>query len=357
METPRRLWGIRHATSEFNVYAHNIEWGSPHFQDRLDWRDTRLARTATGDMIDVVQKQLEKVRVQLIESTERARHVELDESEEVRSLGYEKNKQETATSGTPLDLSKIDLIVASPLTRCLETLMYGVVPAYESLGLDLPPIIALDLLTERIYTCSDHGSPVSQLEPVYPQVDFSHIVTPDHWWWDLPATHEWYANNKDTDTGIDAGEQVNQVNGSDNTDASEQADVYNSSNRDENKSHNVPGELQELSTMEYTEWRPHGDGQWYAVPGEPANAFARRMGRLRDWLASRRERNILIVSHWGVLTDLAGVSDVDNCSIVELKWPSITQGESEGKKEEQDVRVEMGIETEAVAVVDEVGTK
>ncbi|KAJ1461074.1 histidine phosphatase superfamily [Pelagophyceae sp. CCMP2097] len=57
------------------------------------------------------------------------------------------------------------------------------------------------------------------------------------------------------------------------------------------------------------EWRPPGD---YVCPGEPVDAFCKRMDALIDWLKLRDEAHIALVCHWGVLDVITGES-FENC--------------------------------------------
>jgi broad specificity phosphatase PhoE len=156
-------------------------------------------------------------------------------------------------------LADFELIVVSPLTRCLQTYVMGVRPALEKQG-RRPRVVALPLAAERVYTASDHGRPVVELAKEYPDIDWSLAGDRTGAWW--------YEGEADDD--------------------------------DE----------------EWKEWRPHGQGQYYAVKGEPADAFARRMHLLQKWLSRRPEKCILLVGHWGVLRHLTGGTlDLDFCAL------------------------------------------
>ena len=64
----------------------------------------------------------------------------------------------------------------------------------------------------------------------------------------------------------------------------------------------------------YVEWRPVGQGQRYACPGEPEEAFDQRMTRLYQWLEQRPESNICVLCHHGVIAWMLGDDvDFDNC--------------------------------------------
>jgi broad specificity phosphatase PhoE len=125
--------------------------------------------------------------------------------------------------------------------------------------------MAVPLLRERVYTASDTGRPWSILEQEFPSIDFDeckrqHDNNRDCWWY----THD-----------------------------------------DDNS---------------YQEWRPHGEGQWYAVPGEPEAVFDARIQQLDEWLAQRKETKILIVSHWGVFRHMTKGTEWKNAEAKLLEW-------------------------------------
>ena len=160
---------------------------------------------------------------------------------------------------------RVELVLISPLTRCLQTYVFGVepvlkecIPGFES----KIPVLAIPLLRERVYTASDTGRPTSILQKEFPSVDFEACAEQhDKWWYQGPA---------------DGGE--------------------------------------------YREWRPHEGGQWYAVPGEPEEVFDHRIKDLDEWLSQRPEKNILIVCHWGVLSHLTSGTGWENAEAKLLQW-------------------------------------
>lgn len=111
------------------------------------------------------------------------------------------------------------------------------------------PVIALPLAAERLYLISDVGTEKDKLYQQYQHVSFEFV--PDGKWWYQPS---------------DA----------------------------------------------YGEWRPTGQGQRYACPGEPMAAFERRMQALTEWLLQRPEDHILLVCHHGVIEALID-EDFCNC--------------------------------------------
>jgi broad specificity phosphatase PhoE len=154
-------------------------------------------------------------------------------------------------------LMQVDLVVVSPLTRTQQTFQYGVLPALQQLQ-RMPRILAHPLATERVYTASDTGRSVPELAREFPWVDWSIVAQAKQKWW---------------------------------------------------YTHNIN------DTSSYQEWRPHGQGQWYAVPGEPHQEFTTRMKQLEDWIDAQQEHTILLVAHWGVIQYLTGGYSAENCEI------------------------------------------
>jgi len=186
--------------------------------------------------------------------------------------GREQAAELAANLSTVDWLSDIELIAVSPLTRCIETWKYGVHPALEKIlksggqSQRKPVVMALPLLTERVYTASDIGRPIAELKQQYPELDWKEAEeiangSRNGSWWYLP----------------------------DEEDSKE------------------------------PEWRPFGQGQWYAVAGEPSSVFEKRMSRLDEWLRRRHETRILLVTHWGVLRHWTG-KGVDHCGICHIDW-------------------------------------
>ena len=205
-------------------------------------------------------------------------------------------------------LQEVELVIISPLTRCLETYQYGVEPyltrrrkttkstsSTTTTTTTMVPILAIPLLRERVYTTSDTGRCASILSREFPTVDFS---------W-LPP-HTKHGNNNDQD---DDGQDHNHTNnccwwytGKNQTD-----DIDDSGN---DRQGSQRGDVEKLDEDE--EWRPHGQNQWYGVPGEPEEVFERRMKELDEWIGHRPEHTILIISHWGVLEHLSNGMQFEN---------------------------------------------
>mmetsp|Transcript_45633 Transcript_45633/g.111139 ORF Transcript_45633/g.111139 Transcript_45633/m.111139 type:complete len:997 (+) Transcript_45633:180-3170(+) len=192
-------------------------------------------------------------------------------------------------------LSNVELIIISPLTRCLQTYQVGVEPVLAELGVlsrlnadtgekisVSPPVIAVPLIRERVYTASDTGRDISTLHQEFPRVNFDECVQPD-----------------DGETTSTAEKSVQQ-----------QAWWYNPTTTDKSN---------------YVEWRPYGQGQWYAVPGEPEDVFENRMVQFDEWLSDRPEKNILIVAHWGVLRHMSGGTEWKNAEAKLVQWEYCSQ--------------------------------
>jgi broad specificity phosphatase PhoE len=157
----------------------------------------------------------------------------------------------------------LQLVVVSPLKRALQTFDIGIRPhllsskSSSKLKSDNAiPVVVLPEAAERLYLISDVGTPVDELEQEYGYMDFGEIPEEKRrsWWW-TPATS---------------------TNG------------------------------------HYVEWRPVGQGQRYACPGEPRADFDARMMRLYQWLDQRPELNIAVVCHHGVIDWMLDM-DFDNC--------------------------------------------
>ena len=204
-------------------------------------------------------------------------------------------------------LSEIELVLISPLTRCLQTFEYGCRQALEMACHDndvdddvvdhsclqsTPPIMAFPLATERVYTSAETGRPLSQLQTEFPNIDWSLFFENNNNNNDHPGTLDtnawWY-------TGRCCRHEINQDDDDDNDD---NVDVV-----DDND-----------NNLDFVEWRPYKQGQFYAVPGEPYIVFANRMEKLKNWIRQRPESKILLITHWGVLNHLSLGQQEDPCN-------------------------------------------
>jgi broad specificity phosphatase PhoE len=157
------------------------------------------------------------------------------------------------------------LIVVSPLTRALETLdiaCHGLRHRWGNIT-----VLAHPLATERVYTASDTGRTVSELMLEFPYIDFEsefRSIAGDRNEW--RETKWWFHTD-----------------------------------------------------YESLEWRPHGEGQFYAVPGEPEHIFHTRMQKFSDWLGKREERIVIIITHWAVIKWFSGL-EIENCAYVTMDF-------------------------------------
>jgi broad specificity phosphatase PhoE len=176
-----------------------------------------------------------------------------DQAASVRRT-IEDNKNKDANYLNPFD--GIELLVSSPLRRALNTaeIIFSDTLQYPSVNR-----VALNLAAERLYFSADVGRPKKDLEQAHPTFCFD--MLPDDMDW-------WYSPSAD--------------------------------------------ELEKL-----VEWRPYPELAQYACPGEPAEVFRQRMGRLKEWLLSRTEQKIVVVTHWGVIRALTGRA-VHNCDVVPI---------------------------------------
>eukprot|EP00977_Amphora_coffeiformis_P015745 scaffold4707_cov164-Amphora_coffeaeformis.AAC.19 len=154
----------------------------------------------------------------------------------------------------------VDLVVVSPLRRCLQTFDLGI--RKHLVGRDVP-VVAVHHAAERLYLISDVGSSLEELEEEYPYVNFNEISDRQRPWWFTPRDGA------------------------------------------------------------YTEWRPVGEGQRYACPGEPPKAFSERMQRFHEWLRRRPEQKIVVVCHHGVIKWLIDMSFA-NCEWIQVPFARIS---------------------------------
>ena len=266
------LFGIRHAHSEANEWMSRPgnEWGDATFTD-------------DPSLVDAVLSQKGLAQVQNLASR-LAAPAPNDESSNNndRSQGAISDVERLLTQ-------QVELVVVSPLTRCLQTWELGCSKAFVQAKSQarMPLVLAHPLATERVYTSSDTGRSIPQLENDFPDVDFSEC----HKFANQQGSEWWYTAESDDDDDDDVGAETG-----------------------------AKGPEKELSD----EWRPHGEGQYYAVPGEPFDAFDERMKRLQSWLLKRPEKCILVVCHWGVLRYLTSGQSVENCGVIKMQIGSDT---------------------------------
>jgi broad specificity phosphatase PhoE len=252
----KRLLCVRHGISVANEYMSQPgnEWGDPTFKDDPTLVDARLSPSGQIRTSQDLPNQL------------------------------------VNEDGLWSILQEIELVLISPLTRCLETYTYGVEPILKKCFDDEQfyetriPVLAIPLLRERVYTASDTGRPSSVLEKEFPTVNFE-----------------------------ECKKLVKNQDGPNDEEGEHHKWWYHGSNDDDE---------------EEEEWRPHGDGQWYAAPGEPEDVFDLRIKELDEWLSQRHETNILMVTHWGVLRHLTSGTEWNNGEAKLLEWEYCSHSKS-----------------------------
>ncbi|KAG7373726.1 histidine phosphatase superfamily protein [Nitzschia inconspicua] len=258
----KRLLCIRHGISVANEWMQQPgnQWGDATFCDDPTLVDAKLSETGRLTSQTVLQRQLND-----------------------NPLLHE-------------TLQQVELILVSPLTRCLETFQYGVEPLLlnnnnnnnhndhddDRSSSSTITTLALPLICERVYTISDTGRSVAVLKQEFPHINFDECCPSEPWWY--------------------TGQQQS---------PSDETTLTTTTNTNPDS---------------YKEWRPFGQGQRYAVPGEPLQVFEERLQRFDEWLAKRPETTILIVAHWGVLRHLAHEQDEwTNAEAKVLDWEYCTE--------------------------------
>ncbi|KAJ1492634.1 histidine phosphatase superfamily [Baffinella frigidus] len=70
-----------------------------------------------------------------------------------------------------------------------------------------------------------------------------------------------------------------------------------------------------------TEWRAPGK---YVHAGEPEAPFRERLQAFKGWLAARPETHITVVSHWGAIYGLTGLS-LENCQVARVRLSELRE--------------------------------
>lgn len=271
----KKLLLIRHGTSLANEFMDRPgnRWGDKTFTDDMSLVDASLSQTGISQA-NILQRTLSNRFV-------------LPKVVDDNGNSDSNNMGDVAS-----DVIQVDdnlLVVTSPLRRCIETMTIGVLPNLlltndcnsnntkndndnddekKEDNSKSFKIVVQPLARERVYTASDTGRPISELEKDYPHLDFVTCFQSP-----IDQNSWWYTHDKN-------------------------------------------------STTPYQEWRPFGDGQFYAVPGEPIGEFNERMVQLFHWIESREEQTIILVCHWGVIRWFTG-EDVKNCHVKELNFDNL----------------------------------
>jgi broad specificity phosphatase PhoE len=335
------LFGVRHGVSVANEYMSQPghRWGDVTFYDDVQYTDAplsvagqqqvgRLAASLGKTLLQslLLEQQLPPF-VQERKKQEQAEQCS-DESDSVDPTANNIAGTAAAAAAAAAAAVPVELVVVSPLTRCLETWLYGVRPALSALSLSTSasaaasataqtvPCIVLPLATERVYTSSDTGGRLSlqELQSVFsqPELDWSYMPT----------------TTTSTSTSTPTTTSTATTTTATNSDADDSPpwwytgtakDKRNNPSQQQLELEQQQLEQQQQQNDSLKEWRPHGQGQYYACPGEPQDVFEQRMRQLVEWLRQRPERCIVLVTHWGVLHYLAANEpDVENCGLVRI---------------------------------------
>ncbi|KAL7564107.1 hypothetical protein ACA910_012380 [Epithemia clementina (nom. ined.)] len=296
--TPKKkiVYGIRHAQSKSNEYMNQPghDWGEPLFCDDLAFVDSPLSTVGLAQAESLQQQLLFLLSLSSLDGHQNAPNDDNkdNDNKDIKNYNW---------------LSNVELVVVSPLTRCLQTLEYGCFQALQKICTNrpMPPMVALPLASERVYSAADIGRPWPVLRDEFPWVDWS--------WFQPPALAQ------EPEREPTYYHPRNNHHPNNNDDEKNPAAWWYTPNNDVNNDDD-----------EYQEWRPPlGLGHWYAVPGEPEGAFQRRIQQLRTWIRQRPEQIILLVTHWGVLNalDNDGTLNPDNVQVCRLE---LDDGDNDG---------------------------
>ncbi len=256
----KKLILIRHGSSHANEYMDRDgnRWGDNTFADDASLVDSELS-TKGKDQATLLCKEL------LSDNPHQSAHQILKESLDSFLKDIRLSENGYSSGGV--------LLVTSPLTRAIETFSKGILPYLNNESgrkkcLDcgilkegtLKSALAQPLATERVYTASDTGRIASTLHEEFQFVDFNSIIQKD-------ASQPWWYTHAEELEGP------------------------------------------------FVEWRPNDGQQFYAVPGEPLDRFHQRMVKLYQWIESREEDVIVMVTHWAVIRFFTGQEDVENCGV------------------------------------------
>ena len=278
------VYGIRHGRSMSNEWmTGDNEWGTPTFNDRNNIRDSPLSEHG------IRQAQLLCQQLFL----------------EISALTMKNDSNNKNPKCSDHWLCHVDMILVSPLTRCLQTYQYAIEPLLPMVASfkSFPRPYVNPLLSERLYSRSEMGRSVLELQTEFPQMDWSFFdISEDKtisqsnniWWYDPTVPTPFNTNVDDNNC------------------------------KTVSDSHTTTSE--ELTN----EWRPYGDGQFYTCPGEPELIFQRRMEALRLWIYQKilaeiqqpdkaKEKpitmNVLTIGHWGVYRYFTNGMEMENCQI------------------------------------------
>ena len=291
----KTIYGIRHGISISNEWILQPEntWGVPSYNDSNgNPRDSPLSPAGVQQATALGQSLLRLQRQEPPQST--------------------------------FWLDEVELIVVSPLTRCLQTYQLAVAePLNQSNAKKVIPVLAHPWVAERVYTIAEIGRPsLQELQQEFPTVDFSLFETLQHG--DNSANDPAASSSSSSSAAAAAAAAVN----------GEDVKPQSQPRRDQQQQQQPPWWYDPTVLTDFnrdvpwTEWRPHAEGQRYGAHGEPKLVFQRRMDAFQAWLAARPETSILVVAHWGVLRHFLGGQELDNCQVCRFELDMVSSSSS-----------------------------
>jgi broad specificity phosphatase PhoE len=259
---------VRHGLTEMNERLQAMPWYSDNFVDGALW-DTRLSSTGVQQAKDKHQQLVDGV------------------------FG-------------DINLNDVEVLLASPLTRTLHTAEL-VFNARSDLLPEVPKI-AHPLLRERLYLSSEVGRCSSELQKEFPGWDFSAVAPGHAWWFVHPGCVD--ASCETPPRGDTAGSGTGHT-----MVTSPAASLAPTPPHIHTRTAERMRQLHSSEHAPYVEWRPEGQ---YCCEGEPKEVFAQRVAELREYLLSRPEHCLAVVTHWGILKALTG-REFHNCEMQVVK--------------------------------------
>lgn len=276
----KTIYFIRHGVTEANELCGVYPWDSDFFRRSADLWDTRLCENGKRHAVSINRYYYEK-------------HVLRRERPALPTpVPSHRVQHSHAHPPVDIDFSSVEVILASPLTRALQTseLLF-----YYRNGDEDKRVVAMDddehgprepllgphvkkiahpLMREMFYHVSEAGRSKAELEREFPSWDFSALPEDDKPWW--------YTETR-----------VHAVEGPD-------------------------GEIRHIErTYPHKEpLEPYEDRNAYF---EPWNIFSDRMRKLEEYLLSRPEKVMIVVSHSEVMSSLLG-GNYHNCHIERMHY-------------------------------------
>eukprot|EP01031_Cornospumella_fuschlensis_P031219 gene31219-37730_t len=284
---------LRHGITETNEFMHKVPWGSEGFYDP-GFFDTQLSCAGIEQCQDAHRALRMHKNNLMVLSANLASNERPKTNSHVRPQTYAMTTNINHLSRhLAADLSNIDLLLVSPLTRTLQTATYIFQHEEEVLPANVPKI-SHPLLAERVYLAADTGRRKENLAHEFPHFDHRHLPTDDDWWF---KQHADFVYNTYTHTQM----------------------LHDTDTRTSEGLHHVHAHYATPSAPlchPYEEWRP-ASVQPYPTAGEPKHFFRSRMQRARQYLLSLPYNNVVVVSHWGVIRALTG-KETRNCEVLKV---------------------------------------